>query len=269
MRIKQLYTSPGVQTFGDRLRKKYNLREYNDKNSPAIFYGAFSASPPKILAHKSLAVVLWAGTDVLRLLKAFQESDWGQTKKYKLIASRKNIHHICRSAQLQRDFDSIGLKYHFVRVSPVLPEYFQVTSLGREIYCYGYDRKPEKYGGELIEKLKTDFPYITFRSHCLEHETYRTYSQMQEVYNRCFIALRLTAHDGLPNTVLEMGLCGRKCVFNGDLPNALPYKNYKDIKKHVFSEYNKVGGPGDTAVSVKIRDLLNISEDWLDTEFYE
>ena len=268
MRIAQLYISPGVQTFGDRLKEKYSLRDYTDKDSPAIFYGAFSASPPKILAHRSLAVILWAGTDVLRLLKAFREPDWGQTKKYKLIASKPNIHHICRSACLQEDFDSIGLKYHFLRVSPVLPEYFSVKPLGPDIYCYGVDRKPEKYGGEIIDRLKADFPLINFRSNCLEHETYQDYSQMQKIYRRCFLALRLTQHDGLPNTVLEMGLCGRKCVYNGDLPNALPYRNYQEIKRHIQVEHEKVGSPGDKVISQRIREMLDIPEDWLDTEFY-
>lgn len=269
MRIRQIYTSPGVADFEARIQKRYNLIPYTNPKEPAIFYGCFSAAPPTILAHKSLAIVLWAGTDVLRLLKAFAKPDWGQTKHYKEIAKRSNIHHICRSKCLQNDFDSVGLKYHFLRVSPVISEYFQNTVLGSDIYCYGAARKPEKYGGEIIERLKVDFPGIKFRDHCLQHETYLPYEKIYKIYQKCFLGLRFTQHDGLPNTVLEMGLMGRNCIFNGDLPNSLSYETYEDIKKLIIQEYNKIGKTGDEVISQKTRELLDIGEDWLDTDWYK
>ena len=269
MRIKQIYTSPGLSNFEDRIQKRYDLTGYTNPNEPAIFYGCFSASPPMILSHKSLAIVLWAGTDVLRLLKAFAEPDWGQTSKYKEIARRSSIHHICRSKCIKDDFDSVGLKYHFLRVSPVLPWNFQCSKLGPDIYCYGSARKPEKYGGEIIERLKKDFPRINFRDRCLEHETQISYEDMRKEYEKCFLGLRLTMHDGLPNTVLEMGLMGRNCIFNGDLPNALPYETYEDIKKIILQEQTKVGTMGNQNLTEEIRDMLAIGEDWLYTKYYE
>ena len=52
------------------------------------------------------------------------------------------------------------------------------------------------------------------------------------------MGLRLTNIDGLPNTVLEMGLMGRHCIHNGNTPNSLNYKSVEDIINHINNEYN-------------------------------
>jgi len=268
MRIKQIYVSPALSNFENRMHKRYGLTHYTDPYQPAILYGMFKAAPKVILDHRSLAVVLWAGSDTLNLLKAYSDPQWEMSGVFKEIAENPNYYHICRSKCLQEDLDTIRLQYKFVRVSPTIPSYFPLKPLGSAIYCYGAGRKPKQYGGDWIEKLKLDFPDLRFRSHCLEHETQSSYEKMNEIYAKCFLGLRLTTHDGLPNTVLELGLMGRRCVFNGDLPNAISYKTYDDVKRIIKEERKKVGGPGNLFLSGCIRNVLDISDSWLDTDWY-
>ena len=269
MRIKQIYVSPGLKAFADRMYQKYDLVPYTNPNEPAIIYGVFKASPTILQKHKSMAVILWAGTDVLRLLEAYRSPVWHSSTVFRNIAEFPNYFHVCRSNILKRDFDELRMQYRFVRVSPVIPENFPLSPLGFDVYCYGAEKKPEVYGGDWIEQLKIDFPHIRFRGNCLEHETFVPYSQMYNVYKQCFMGLRLTKHDGLPNTVLELALMGRRCVYNDDLPGSIPYQTYEDVKAAIEQEYVKIHQRGDEQIRAQTVDMLHITNDWLQTEWYE
>ena len=284
-----------MKALGERLCAKYALLPYRDPNEPAIFYGIFPGACERILRHRSLAVLLWAGTDLQLLREAYRTLDrpslnkliqlaelpfesWlsftdvfraSTTNKMISAANLPNVRHISRSECLSNDFNIIGLRYKFARVSPVIPEYFPQVPLGNCVYCYGALRNSEKYGGDWIEQLKKDLPHIQFIDRCLEHETTISYGKMHTTYEKCFIGLRLTKHDGLPNTVLEMGLMGRKCVYNGDLPNAVPYNTYDDVKNIIEREYKNRGEPSHVGLAEKTRKLLDISDDWLQTVWHD
>ncbi len=261
--------SPGLSNFADRMYQKFELKPYTNPNEPAIIYGVFRASPLILERHKSMAIILWAGTDTLRLLESYSNETWHSSAQFRSIAEFPNYYHICRSNWLKRDFDELRMQYRFVRVSPVITENFSLAPLGNDVYCYGVEKKPGIYGGEWVERLKRDLPHIRFRGNCLDHETHVSYDQMCDVYKQCFMGLRLTKHDGLPNTVLEMGLMGRRCVYNDDLPGSISYKNYEDVRNAVEQEYTKIHQRGDESVRLQILDMLNITNDWLHTEWYE
>jgi hypothetical protein len=148
MRIKQIYVSKCLDHFRERMYQKYDLVPYTDPYSPAIFYGGFPTVVSSIIpSHKSIAVVLWAGTDALKLLQAYKQPSWKYSSPYKRMLGFTNCFHICRSNWLKEDFDCIRMQYRFLPVSPVLPEQFFLTPLGRDVYCYGAVRKPKVYGG--------------------------------------------------------------------------------------------------------------------------
>lgn len=269
MRIRQLYVSPGMSAdWGDRLRRKYGLQKYKDRNQPAIFYGFFSAAPRVVISHKSIGIILWAGTDALRL---FNYKKYGKkipsSEVVEKVLEMEQMYHICRSEYIQKDFEYCGIPYKFLRVSPSYPWLFFPKSLGSCIYCYGYKFKPEKYGANTIQKLQRIFPDIEFLSKDLKDEMI-PYEEMFSVYEQCFLGLRLTSHDGLPNSVLEMGLMGRKSIYNGNIPGAIPYDSFNDIVDSIREERKKIGNLGDREISSEVRSMLDISDDWLDTDFY-
>jgi hypothetical protein len=95
---------------------------------------------------------------------------------------------------------------------------------------------------------------------------------MMQIYKRCFIGLRFTEHDGLSNTVCEMGLMGRMVINNGDVPNCIHYdkNNIKDIIETIDFEWKHSEITDKTkVVSDAVKTYLNIGEDFLNTEYYE
>ena len=81
-------------------------------------------------------------------------------------------------------------------------------------------------------------------------------------YKSCFIGLRLTTHDGLPNTICELGLMGRRCIYNGQLPHSIPYSNADDIVESIEREF-KSRNEDNTLIANDMYDYLNIGDDWL------
>ena len=93
------------------------------------------------------------------------------------------------------------------------------------------------------------------------HTTYKP-DQLDEIYKSCFLGLRLTKHDGLPNTVLELGLMGRNCIHNGNIPNCLNYNTVEDIIQIINEEYKKREIKSKNIVD-DVYDFLNIDNNWL------
>jgi len=89
-----------------------------------------------------------------------------------------------------------------------------------------------------------------------------------EFYKRSFIGLRLTQHDGLPNTVIELGLMGRRCIYNGDLINAINWRNIQDIIKIINTEKLKIGQIN-IQMANKMANSLNLDNSWLDEKFWD
>jgi len=90
---------------------------------------------------------------------------------------------------------------------------------------------------------------------------------MHEVYTKCFIGLRLTAHDGFPNTVAELGLMGRKCAWNGASPNAIPWQSVDDLVAAIRTESESIGQEN-AELAARVRGYLDIGRDWLSPEYY-
>lgn len=268
MRIRQIYTSKSLRHFEGRMKKKYQLQSYVSKESPAIFYGVFCSSVPVIHAHRSLGVVLWAGTDAQMLRDwVVDGKEFPRCQQVEGFLSKPNLRHVCRSQQLREDLELSGVSCVFRRVSPVLTELFSVRPLGSCVYSYGSEYNRNKYGGDVIDQLRDRFPDLTFLSRDVG-EGCVPYEKMSHVYERCFLGLRLTKHDGLPNSVIEMGLMGRPSVFNGDLPGSISWENVDDVARIIDLHKVNVGQCGDVQLSTRMRDELCISDDWLKTETY-
>jgi len=92
--------------------------------------------------------------------------------------------------------------------------------------------------------------------------------QMPDIYKKCFIGLRLTPHDGLPQTVLEMGMMGRKCVWNGDFPGCYQWENDHNIIDAVYKERENIGKTNHKLIE-DINNYMEQGNNWLNTEYYE
>ena len=66
----------------------------------------------------------------------------------------------------------------------------------------------------------------------------------------------------------ELGLMGRRVVWNGNTPNAINYRTVSDIVKIIKNESNYMG-KFTPKVATEVKEYLQFRDDWLDTDFCE
>lgn len=262
MRIKQLYCNFG-KGFKEAFSKKYQMINYTDTLSPAVFFGCVAHRDLGVVYnHRSLCVIIWAGSDI----KAISDdrdvpinSIWIQ-----MLKNRSNIKHIAISKWIAEDLDQLGIKYYRLPILPHDNKDILIQPPGESIYMY----QPESiiYNGGIYKEVKSNLPYNFIET------TVHSYSreELMDVYSNCFIGMRFTQHDGLSNTVCEMGLMGRRMINNGDAPNCIPYTDINDIITSVNQEYIKSRDLNHIRhISETMRDYLEIKDDFLSTQFYD
>jgi hypothetical protein len=237
----QLKTSTAVGFFAEKFKNKYGLDEYSDPYSPVIFYGMFFPQDYAALNnHKGSKTIIWAGTDAMQV-------------KGKIPADARNI---AKSHFVQKSLQRQGIKSELIPITPTEIK-MNVQPKGDNIYFY-YGNNRKKYGGDLVDIIKAKTNYNIIEAN---HTTYAP-EQLKEVYKSCFLGLRLTEHDGLSNTVVELGLMGRMCIHNNTLPNCLNYSDISDVLRLIDSEYHKRHESG-LNVAQMMFDELNIDSLWL------
>lgn len=251
MRIKQAYVSPGIRFFEPSFRKKYQLSGYHNRFEPTVFFGSYSEEDRKAIdKHRGLAVMVWAGSDAMRIAG------------YKDLFSKPNIKHVAIGKFIAEDLKRAGFDFIEVPITPFEGKPSPVKK-GKSIYAYVPHGKEAFYGHDIIADL--DVPYNIIIGGSGRY----TKEQMDEVYSQCFIGLRLTPHDGLPNTVVELGLKGIPCVYNGGLPGSIPWTNVADVKEAIIREAAKIDTQDDE-LAYAMSDFINKNKfDWLDTKNYK
>jgi len=234
---------------------KYNLEKYNNPNKPAIFFGCYTPSDINtIINHKSLAIIVWRGTD----------SQVINPEKLRYLKKKTNIKHIAISKFIADDLHKAGIEFKKLPIYPGknIPD---PQPLGDYIYCYAPTFRYNYYGGQIIDQLKKILTekFIITSSH-------KQYSKEQliELYKKCFIGLRLTSHDGLPNTVIELGLMGRRCIYNDNLINAINWRNIQDIIQIIKAEKLMIGQTNIQLANAMVN-FLNIDDSWLDENYWK
>jgi len=271
MKIVQCHVAKCLSHFEARFRKKYGLtRPYENSGAPAIFFGCYSNySLIKILNHNGLGVIVWAGGDAKALRKYLLgiKINPQLERQYRKILTKRNIKHIAISKFIEIDLMSVGLLYKKVPVNPTDLSLFTPCPLGDSVYIYGYQEKPEVYNAKLVDKVKQFLPNIKFICAHFDGKSSAPQHEMPNLYKRCFLGLRLTTHDGLPNTVIELGLMGRKVVYNDNLPNTIPWEHSSDIVKTIKKEF-ELRFENRNDLGNRVLRYINCGEDWLDSRFY-
>lgn len=271
MRINQVCISPSLQYMLSRFRSKYKLEEYSNLLRPAIFFGCYSAhSIRQICNHKSLAVVVWGGTDA-KLLRQHLNHKGERTNLgtwYSKLIQQQYVRHIAISEYIAEDLKSVGLKHKCIPINTVLPKKFKVCKPGKLLYSYGYTRRPAVYNRDLVKEVLRRLGNVQLVQGEIGTDKTILYGNMPTIYGKCFMGLRLTTHDGLPNTVIELGLMGIRCIYNGCLPNAVKWTGVKDIVTNIRKEQERIGLPNEE-IAEKMRECITVSDDWLDTKYWE
>lgn len=256
MRINQLFCQFG-KGFKEAMELKYNLIPYREINEPAIFFGCnFTNHTGYLFNHKGLGVVIWAGSDIKVLADIHPKNPfWGD-----MLKERQNLKHIAISKWIAEDLEKIGLPYISLPVTPHDHSYIKPCPPGECVYMYNPGNPI--YNGGIYEEVKKRIPYKIIEA---STGTY-TRERLLEVYKECFIGLRFTEHDGLSNTVCEMGMMGRTVINNGGVPNCIHYDSIDSIITFINFAYKSKEKP--ELISEEVKKYLDIGEAFLNTEYY-
>ena len=259
MRIKQLY-SYFRKDYREEFLKKYNMIPYSDKNQPVVFFGCYARlQVEELLGVNSTAIVIWAGWDSL----------WVRNHEIfaKRLKEKNNIRHIAISNFIEDDLKYMGIPYSSVPIVPFHNQDILPHPLGDSIYIYDALCTQNDYSRKLLEQVKRKLPeYNLIETIYRKQEGTKHFynrAELLSIYKNCFIGLRFSEHDGLPNTACELGLMGRKILWNGKAPNAINYSDADSIIEHIKKEYSDRKMSNYLLVAQKTKEFLNIGDDFL------
>ncbi|XWV24944.1 hypothetical protein QJ856_gp0837 [Tupanvirus deep ocean] len=282
--INQIYIAEHLKHFGNDIYASFpNLQSYNNDCTPAIFYGMWSKNDFRVLArNKSLKIIIWTGSDI------YVDTDSALAKKrisrnMRKINKTTKIVHIAISNFIELELIKIGLKYIRIPFMGIEFDKFKPVKKGNSIYIYTSPIYGYKYGENYYSQIINKYKNINFIMTCsagsmnlLEKSNiknpynikyYNKSELIEKIYPQCFIALRLTKHDGLAGTVQELGAMGIKSIHNGDTPGCLNYTCIEDICKHIENEMNTIGTI-DYELSNSVKKYLDINPAIFNTKFY-
>lgn len=255
MRITNCHISSALVFFKNRFLERWNLLDKVDNNEPLVMFGCYNADDIAIAtANKTKVIIVYGGTDAMRKMNLYK------------LKGLKHIFHIAGSNWIANDLENAGLPYKYISVSVISDKKLQYTAcpLGDKIYIYTSQFHPKVYGGEWYPLLFDVFGRDSF---IITYANMFPYEQLLELYKQCFIGLRLLKHDGLSETVIELGLLGRKVVYNGYTPNALNYINVDNIIHLIKQEQQNIGKTF-PEISQQMKAFIDIGDSWLNTENY-
>lgn len=243
--ITQSHISKSLDGLQDRFRKKYGLTEYLDSSAPLVIFGMYNPEDVDVLlSHKGKLTIVWQGCDA----KDINPMVVGLIK-------RRTAKHYSISHWIKESLEAKGIDSELKPISATQSLLKRVPR-GDKIYFYSSDLSPESaeyYGESMIEEIRNRTGLEVIRA------TMHTYSsaELLKVYRDCFINLRLTTFDGCPNTNLEMGMMGRRSIFNGNIPHSIKWIGPEDICESIMQEYS-TRHEDNSQISKDVVEFINI-----------
>ena len=286
IKIKQIYMNKNLKiTFFQDIIKMYDLEEYHDPYAPSLFYGLFNNDDISILEkNKSMKLIVWVGGDINTHIKRIPSLAAMLRKNLDRILKVPKIRHVSISSFIRTSLTNLNLSFKMVPFMGIVFDKYKPIPKGPCIYLYTSLGAEDYYGQDLYVKLMEQYKNIKFIVGCcqLSYQSiiknkmpakynikyYPKEELVNNIYPQCFVALRLTDHDGLSGTVQELGLMGIKSIHNGCSPSALNYKNFDDICQHVETEMKTIGHI-DVVLAQKVKKYLTIDESFLTTDFHK
>lgn len=257
-KIRQCFVSNALAHFKDHFMRNHGLIEYSDPNKPAIFFGCYGQQNFDIInRHKGLAVIVWGGSDAMH------------PRFVRDLGRKGNTRHVALSDYVTHDFRRHRIPQNRRKKIPLIAtnkDMFEPTRLGDSVYIYLTMNKRVREA-KLYEDVKRK---LNGKHKIIEITAYTKLPQVEysRMLDQCFIGLRLVNHDGLSNTVVELGLKGRKCLWNGGTPNAIPYKNASDVVNAITKEADLIGQRGHSDIAKAVRDYITVDDSWMTEEFW-
>jgi len=231
MKFKQACVSRSLAGLTKGYRKKYNLRTYFDSLEPLLFIGMYRQKDFDLfLNHKGEKAIVYCGSDAKDL-----PLEW--IEEIKKADANYSISNFTKQSLLNH-----GINSEYYPINATIAKDWKPRKNGDNIYWYYSPNCPEVYGSEFIDEIEKRTGLNIIKAHLKSH----TQKELQSVYASCFLNLRLTQHDGCPNSNLQMGLMGKASIYNGDLPHSITWNNIDDICESIIKSYTNRHTPTDT-----------------------
>ena len=224
--ITQIHVSSSLKHFKNRVKKKYNLKDYTNKQKPCIFFGMYNKNDRDIIRnHRAISFLMPGGTDF---------------PNFQIFRNSKDITFIAISRNIQERFKAVNQRSILINLNLVNRNLFRpVSKTGNKIFIYdGFIKKPQNakiYGKHYYSQICKKLPQYQY---IFSSDLNLPYEKMPSIYAQCFIGLRLTANDGNANTVQEMEAMRIPVVHNFS-NYGLKWKNVDDIIKHILNKAPK------------------------------
>jgi predicted CoA-binding protein len=241
MKVEKSYCSKAVKFFQSKFNENYGLKEIDNHTDSVVMFGMYdNADYDFAKNHKGKVKVVWCGSDAMRIRR---------------VQELRNYEHIAMSSFISDDLKKHGINHSIIPVNPSSIN-INLEPRGDHIYHYGGG---EFYGEQYIEEIEQRTGLKVIHTSAKEFSR----SELMLIYKACFIGLRLTKHDGLPNTVIELALMGRRSIYNGELPNCIKWQGIDDICESIIEEYKRKD-EDNNYIHQDMINYLKISNDWLD-----
>jgi hypothetical protein len=288
-KIEQLYLSANLYKYKDdnRIHSCHKLNDYKDIYKPSFFYGiAKEEDINAVLNHKGKKYIIFSGGDIDLLYHINKNTRYTNTRWnfLKKLHNLDEIYYIPRSEFMINDMKLLNYKYTYYPFYGDAYSTYNVLPKGNKIYFYTYpDYQKYLYGHSIIEEIKKQKPeyefiqlthhksYLQNKEYCDENNisTCESNDELIKKYQQCFIAIRLTNHDGIANSVLELGSLGIKTIYNDiKCPASLPYSSIDDIINHIENERKTIGTIDDKLIE-NVEKFITPDENIYYTGFYE
>ena len=232
--------SPSLRYFQDRFLRKFNLELYrNQLFQKILIFGCYTKfeirNIKKLLQEQNTIYLLWGGTDC-HTLKMFQ-----------YLPKHKNLFHLSISTDVHSILTQNNIESIFIENFNLLEtkhfQNIQDNQKKKNIYIYnglhGNKIRENFFGKTVYDKVVS----ILIEKHNFKKEQFiysnqlcLRYEKMNEIYQTCFIGLRLCPHDGNANTVQEFEYLKIPIIHNCST-YGLKWINESDIIETILTNY--------------------------------
>lgn len=232
--------SNSLSPFRERFLKKFQLQPYRKETCQKILvFGCYSLRESKqiihLLRHRKKVYLLWGGTDCHTL----------HNYKY-LPKNHKNLIYLSISDNISETLKRNGISSIKVPHFNLLEkEYFKTNQNipKKNIYIYngldGNKNQEDFFGKSIYKKVEEEL----INNHSFQKEQfiysnklYIPYEKINQIYQSCFIGLRLCPQDGNANTVQEFQFLKIPIIHNCS-NYGIKWKNEKDIIEIILKFY--------------------------------
>jgi hypothetical protein len=233
------------------MKRKFGLSEFTDWDQPVVLYGMYKDEDFKALKKIKGGVIVWCGTDA-KVMTALRAA---------ILNSRPDVRSYAKNKQVYESLKRYGVKSEVLPITSTDLN-IQVKPRGECVYCYicsDNDKMYAKYKMAILKKLARELKYKFIFTTIKKYKP----KDLMRVYEKCFIGVRLLDHDGLSNSILEMGLMGRRTISNSGSPATIPWGSYKGLKANIIKEFQR-RKQDNRPIHDEVLKFIDIGEKWLE-----